>query len=46
MTDMCRKGQCPEHGDCHTCGAPLDCEEARSGECDGCWQARDEMGDE
>lgn len=34
------------YGDCDSCGQPLDRDEARSGICDGCWQARDEMGDE
>jgi len=46
MFDLCKKGRCPDHGTCECCGGPLDCEEARAGNCDGCWQARDEAGDE
>jgi len=46
MTDLCRKDHCPDHGPCDSCGAPMDCHEWRSGVCDGCWQARDEAGDE
>lgn len=34
------------YGDCEGCDAPLTCEEGRSGVCDDCWQARDEMGGE
>ncbi|THV27916.1 hypothetical protein [Glycomyces paridis] len=43
--DLCRGGACPDHGDC-VCGAPFDCDEWRSGVCDGCYQSRDEMGGE
>ena len=35
-----------DHGDCEGCGTYLECSEARSGVCDNCWQARDEMGGE
>jgi hypothetical protein len=35
-----------DHGDCRDCDAPLECDEARSGICDSCWQNRDEFGDQ
>lgn len=35
------------HGTCGGCGADLYCDDDwRSGECDDCWQARDEFGTE
>jgi hypothetical protein len=34
------------YDDCESCDQPLSRDEARSGICDDCWQARDEAGEE